>query len=138
MPLVAEQRVVHRPELALRRRDFGSEGRLERTRMHFFERKVAPHETHPAAEALEEELYRRRRLLAVRAFEVAVLDERDRGVRGTEVVVLRVDRDGELEALHFFFRAYSSQRCMAAGVNSACGWSPPMMNIKRCSLPGSS
>src|SRR2546427_445747 len=31
-----------------------------------------------------------------------------------------------------------SQRCIASGVNSACGWLPPMMNISRCSLPGSS
>ena len=34
--------------------------------------------------------------------------------------------------------ANASQRCIAAGVNSACGWLPPMMNISRCSLPGSS
>ena len=29
--------------------------------------------------------------------------------------------------------ANASQRCIAAGVNSACGWLPPMMNISRCS-----
>ena len=34
--------------------------------------------------------------------------------------------------------ANASQRCIAAGVNSACGWLPPMMNISRCSLFGSS
>src|SRR6267143_1072553 len=34
--------------------------------------------------------------------------------------------------------ANCSQRCIASGVNSACGWLPPMMNIRRCSLPGSS
>jgi hypothetical protein len=34
--------------------------------------------------------------------------------------------------------ANASQRCIASGVNSACGWLPPMMNIRRCSLPGSS
>ena len=32
----------------------------------------------------------------------------------------------------------ASQRRIAAGVNSACGWLPPMMNISRCSRPGSS
>ena len=32
----------------------------------------------------------------------------------------------------------SSQRCIASGVNSACGWSPPMMNMRMCSRPGSS
>jgi len=30
------------------------------------------------------------------------------------------------------------QRRIAAGVNSACGWLPPMMNMRRCSFPGSS
>src|SRR5213595_2103217 len=102
-------------------------------RMHFLERQLPPHQPRAADEALEQHLHRRRRLLAIRAFEVAVLDDGDRRVRRAEVMVLRADWNGQLERFHFLDRAYSSQRCIAAGVNSACGWLPPMMNIRRCS-----
>jgi hypothetical protein len=66
-------------------------------RMHAFEREVAIDEAHPSGEACEQELHRRRRLLAVGTLEVAVLDDRDRRVRRPEDVVGAVDRERKLE-----------------------------------------
>src|SRR6185503_10946041 len=70
MRLVLEQRVMHRPELALCRGGLGGERGAERVRMHALEREVAPDEAPLPTPMLEDELHRRRRLPAVRAFEV--------------------------------------------------------------------
>ena len=50
-------------------------------RVDLLERKVAIGEANPAREMMEEELDRRRGLLAIRTFEIAVLDDRDRRIR---------------------------------------------------------
>ena len=69
----------------------------QRVRMHFLERKMTKDEADAAREALEQQLDRGRRLLAVRTFEVAVFDDRDAGVRGTDRVIGRVDGDRQFE-----------------------------------------
>jgi hypothetical protein len=78
--LVVEQQVVHLPELALPACNLGRQRGLQRMSMDLLERKVPPDEPHAAREALQQQLQRRRCLLAVRALEVPVLDERDRRV----------------------------------------------------------
>ena len=59
------------------------------------------------------------------------------GLRG-RCYAFRGRRDAALSGLRFRGLTNSSQRRMAAGVNSASGWLPPMMNISRCSFFGSS
>src|SRR5262249_28500104 len=96
--LVLEQQVVHRPEPALPGRGFGSERRLQRVRMHLLQRKLPPDEPNATVEVLEQQLHRRRRLLAVRAFEVAVLDQRHGRMRRAQHMVGRSDRNNQREA----------------------------------------
>src|SRR6267378_3745105 len=57
MRLVGKKQVVHRPELALPGRGFRGERGVQRMRMHFLEREVAPHETHAAGVAPEQDLH---------------------------------------------------------------------------------
>src|SRR5262245_35768527 len=95
--LVLEQQVVHLPELALLTGTFGRLGRELRVRVHLLEREVAECEAHAVLEAPEQQPYRRRGLLAVRAFEIAVLDDRDGCMIGPEHVVGRTDRDRQVE-----------------------------------------
>jgi len=73
MQLVLEQQVVHRPELALRRGDFRHLRREQRMGMHFLLRKMAKGVADAPREAIQQQLHRRRRLLAVGTFEIAVL-----------------------------------------------------------------
>src|SRR5262245_56611873 len=77
MSLMLEQLRVHLPELALRARALGSLGRGERMRMHVGQREVAKREPHLLLEAVQDYLDGRGGLLAVRALEVAILDEHD-------------------------------------------------------------
>src|SRR6266508_4585723 len=105
--LVAEQEIVHFPEGPLVGRGFGGfRGELG-ARADVVQRQMAPDvaDVHPraqlaaeAAEIAEELPDDWFRPPAVRAFEVAVLDNRDRSVdRPTHVVTLRVDVDVEVD-----------------------------------------
>ena len=90
MRLVLEQEVVHRPEPPLRARGFGGKSRVKRMWMHPLERKMA--KRHPEArEAPQEQLHRGRRLPAVWALEVTVLDQSQCGMHRTDQVVCRAD-----------------------------------------------
>ena len=87
MRLVGEQQVVHLPEPALRGRRLRGFGRLQRVRMRFLEGEVPEHQPHAVGVTIEKQLYPGRRHLARRAFEVAVLDDRDGRMVGTQRVV---------------------------------------------------
>ena len=96
--LVGEQQVVHLPEAALRRGRLRGLGGQLGVRVHVGERQVAEHEAHVLAEVVEQLAHDRLGLPAVRALEVAVLDERDRRVVGAaDVVALRVDGRGQVD-----------------------------------------
>ena len=79
--------VVHLPEGALLGRRLGGLGRQLRVRVHVGERQVAPHVAQVVAEVGEQLADDRLGLAAVGALEVAVLDQRDRGVRRAADVV---------------------------------------------------
>ena len=97
MTLVLEQQVVHLPELTLPGGGFGRFRRRKRVRVNFLEREVTEHEAHLACEALEEQLDGWRGLLAVRALEVTVFDDRERRVRRTEEMVDGADGNREVK-----------------------------------------
>ena len=97
LALVREEQVVHRPECVLRRRRLGCLGRKLCARVYVVERKMAPHIAKVAEVGREvaDDLFG---LSAVRAFEVAVFNERDRRVFGSaDVVALAVDGIGEID-----------------------------------------
>src|ERR1700719_3697470 len=64
-------------------------------RVDVLQRKIAKREPHAAGEPLQQQL--RRRLLAVRALEITVFDERHGRMFGARDVIDRRDRDRELE-----------------------------------------
>ena len=95
--LVLEQQIVHLPERALRGGRLGRLGGDLRVRMHVGERQVPPDVAH-VAEVGEQLAHDGFGPAAVRALEVAVLDERDRRVVGAaDVVALRIDVGGEID-----------------------------------------
>src|SRR6266508_160119 len=65
--------------------------------MHFFQREVAIDKPDAARESVEQQLDRRRRLLAVWTFEIAILGDRDRGVRRADRVIGRTRGYGQFE-----------------------------------------
>ena len=75
--LMFEQEIVHFPELALCSGTLGRLGRGERMRVSLFEREVPEDEAHLLREIAEQNLHGGRRVLAVRAFVVTVLDHGD-------------------------------------------------------------
>src|SRR5256714_11517055 len=81
--LALEQPIVHLPELPLCAGRFGRFGGVLRVQMQFGERKVAEHKPEAWAQALPHLLHDRVGATAMRALEVAVLDQRHRGVRRT-------------------------------------------------------
>ena len=96
--LVGEQQVVHLPERALRAGGLGGLGGELGVRVHVVERQVAQDVAQVVARVDEQLADDLLGLAAVRALEVAVLDERDRRVGGAaDVVALGVDRLGEVE-----------------------------------------
>src|SRR5690606_33134881 len=82
---------------ALRAGALGGLGGLQGVRVHVLERVMTVDEAHLVAESLPQHADGRRRLLAVGAFEVAVLDDRYRGVIRTLHVVGGVDGLDEVE-----------------------------------------
>lgn len=97
MRLVIEQTIVYLPEFSLSAGALRCFGGRQRMRMHFLEGEVAVYEPHAIAEPIKQHLHGRRRLLAVRAFEVAVLHERDGRMLGPEHVVDGVDGPGQVK-----------------------------------------
>ena len=96
--LVAEQPVVHLPERALGARGLGRLGGDLRVRVHVGQRQVAEDVAQLVAEVVEQLGDDRRRVPAVRALEVAVLEQRDRRVGpAADVVALGVDVVGEVD-----------------------------------------
>ena len=89
--LVLEERGVHLPEPALGAGRLGGLRGLERVGVRRRDREVAEDEPEPAAQRLAHRLDLRVRGAAVRALEVAVLDEEQRRVAGAVDVVLRPD-----------------------------------------------
>ena len=87
LALVGEEQVVHRPEPALRPGGFRRERGVQRVRMDLFQREVPPCEPHAAFKVREDQLDRGRRLLAVRALEIAVLDNVDGRMRAAKGVI---------------------------------------------------
>ena len=82
------------PLIGSRFRRFGRELRL---RMNVVQRQMAPDVSHVAVIG-QELTHDRLGLTAVRAFEIAVLDDGDgRFARAADVVVVRVDRCGEID-----------------------------------------
>ena len=72
------ERLVHRPERALRRRPFGLLGGVLRVRMAARQREMPEHEPQPVAERVDDARDDRARRGALGALEVAVLDQRHR------------------------------------------------------------
>src|SRR6516165_4368718 len=97
MVLVGEQQVMHLPELALPSGTFRCLSGTEGMRMRLLQRKVPESEPHAAGETLEQQLHRRLRLFAVRAFEVAVLDHGGDGMRRSDHVIDCAEGDCKLE-----------------------------------------
>src|SRR5438309_2328456 len=85
--LALEQPIVHLPELPLRAGRFGRFGGVLRVQVQLGERKVAEHKPEARAQALPHLLHDRVGATAMRALEVAVLDQRHRGVRRTLHVI---------------------------------------------------
>ena len=75
----------------------GGERGMQGMRMDFLQRKVPIDQAHAAREPVQQQLDRRRRLLAVGAFEVAVLHDRHWRVRRAERVIDGADRHRQLE-----------------------------------------
>ena len=111
MTLVCVKQIVHLPELALARGGLGGFSREERVRVNLFQREVAIDEADAPGEALEQQPADGSRLLAVRTFEIAVLDDRDGCVRRADDVVRDVFRiDSIVTVSHMecsFQRAYA-------------------------------
>ena len=96
--LVAEQQVVHLPELALGGGGLGRLGGHLGARVDVVERQVAPDVAHVVAVGRQQLADHLLGLTAVGALEVAVLEQRHRRVLGTaDVVALGVDVLGEIE-----------------------------------------
>ena len=90
---MVEQQVVHLPERSLVGGGFGRLGGELGTRMDVVERQMPPHVA-DVAEVAQQLADDRLGLAAVRALEVAVLDDRDRRFVGTaDVVALGIDVD---------------------------------------------
>ena len=95
--LVGEQQVVHLPEPALGAGGLRRLGGELRARVHVVQRQVPP-DVAEVAELGEQLADDRLGLPAERALEVAVLDERHRGLLGAaDVVALGVDGDREVD-----------------------------------------
>ena len=97
MALILEQQIVHLPELSLAARSVGSLRGVHRMRVRRFDREMAKHEADVIAEPLEHELDGRRGLFAGRAFEVAVLDDRDARMLRAERVIDGADGNCEID-----------------------------------------
>ena len=96
--LPVEEPVVHLPERALLAGRFGRLGRLFGVLVHVDEREMAEHVAEFAPRGREELADHRLGLSAVRALEIAVLDQRHGRVGGTsDVIAFRVDRIGEID-----------------------------------------
>ena len=99
MQLIFEQQIVHRPELTLGAGAFGRLRRQQRVRMHFLERVMAKRESDLLGKALEQQLDRRRRLLAVGTLKITVFDHGDRRVLRPQHMIHRAQRHAQLEEL---------------------------------------
>src|SRR5437016_5817167 len=95
--LVGEEEVVRGPEFPLAAGGLGGAGRGAGVRAHALEREIPKREARTTVEALEQQLQRRLRLLAVRALEIAILDDRHGRVRAARQMIDRAHRDRELE-----------------------------------------
>jgi hypothetical protein len=93
--LMLEEVFVHCPEVRLCACRFGSHRRRASMRMDCLERKMAKHETEPVRILTLKLVNTVARHTCVRAFVVAILYERDRGVARTLDVVVRRDRCGQ-------------------------------------------
>src|SRR6185369_9739338 len=102
--LVGEQQIMHWPELSLAARTFGRLRGVQGVRVDFFQRKIAKDEADASSESLEQKLDHWSGLLAVRAFEIPVLDERNRRMRRTDRVIGSIWRNGQV-------RHVSTDRC---------------------------
>jgi hypothetical protein len=101
LELVREEAVVHVPEPSLGARCLGGLRGSGGVRVKVRHRKMTEHEPEPVAKTLEQIQHHRVRLAAVGALEVAVLDQRHRGVRPPAHVISRdVDGRGERCGLH--------------------------------------
>src|SRR3989441_4558725 len=89
--LVLEQQIVQRPELAVLRRRLGQLGSVLRVLVHARQRKMAVDEAQIRSHAALDPFHDGVRRAAVRALEIAILDQRDRRVRRTLDVVARAD-----------------------------------------------
>jgi hypothetical protein len=99
--LMREEAIVHLPEPSLRAGGLGGLRRGGGTGMQIRHRKVPEHEPEPVAEALEQVQHHGIGLAAVRALEVAVLDQRHGGVgRAAHVISRDIDGRGERCSLH--------------------------------------
>ncbi len=65
--------------------------------MNFLKWEMTKDEPYPTVKTMEKKLYGRSRLLAVGAFEVTILNDRDRSVRRTDRMISRVRRNCQLE-----------------------------------------
>src|SRR6185369_14032890 len=88
---------MHLPELPLRSRAFCSLRSRQGVRVDFLQREVAIDEAHAVREALEQQFHRGGRLLAIRALEIAVLDDGDSGMLRSQDVVSRANGIGQFE-----------------------------------------
>ena len=99
MQLIFEQQIVHRPELPLTAGAFGRLRRHQRVRVHFLERVMAKRESDLLGATLEQQLDRRRCLLAVRALEITVFHHGAPCVLRPQHMIHRIHRRGQLEEL---------------------------------------
>jgi hypothetical protein len=101
LELVREEAIVHLPEASLHAGGLGRLRGRRGLRVKLRHREVAEHESEPVAEALEQVQHDRVGLATVGALEVAVLDQRHRGIRPPAHVIARdVDGRGERCSLH--------------------------------------
>ncbi len=100
--LILEQHVVHRPELALRRRGLRGLRRQLCMRMRFLKRKMPEYEADLVGKPLQQQFRRRRRHLAAGTFEVAVFDQcHPRMCRALEMVG-GFGRDGQRDQMRLW------------------------------------
>src|SRR5882672_10688511 len=92
------EKVVHLPELPLRRGRLGGFGGARRVRVRLRQREIPEHEAHPPPQDLLHFLHNRIGAAAMRALVVAIFDERHRRFVGSLAMVGL--RDGGREAAH--------------------------------------
>ena len=100
--LVIEQELMHRPETSLDGGALRRLGRLQRMPMNLFQPVMPVHDAYLSFESFQQHRDSRCRLLAVRAFEVAVFHDDDPGIGRAELMIRSpgISSTGSVEITH--------------------------------------